>query len=628
MNETEKKSGNAKDIVIIVLVIALIVGLIFSFVSVGNVRKDADAKVNDLKAQLDSAIAQINGKLDEGSSITMEQVKDEIADAIADIQFPEHTDKATVSQLIADAIAKIKFPESVNKDTVEDLIADAIAGIEIEEGISVETIQQLIADAIAAIEFPETLSPEEIEKIVADAVADLEAKLEDKIDDCVTDAEMKAAIAAAIKKLPAGGLTEAQVKKIVNDILAKFEVECPCDHMTKEEIEDIVKDVIESMGGNEEPEVPVEPEIPESTVQVDAESSLDAALENEDVSDIVLENDITLTKPLIIGRDVTIDLNGYRLKTVANVEYPVASTMEILDGCKVAFKNGLILDVATKLDGGFDFIRVRKGAELNLDKVTVSITLSPEVKWNNTKDRWQTNSAEHRIIVIASGAAVNLNKSNVDVVSPKVQNINNYVRYRFAITGVYFARNAASSKFVMNGGSFSIKITDPNAANKLIDYTDVLTFIKSERVTNDVANATNTAEIKGNADITIGGPNSEGKVVTDNNFFWLGTGYLNGDTIGSGLKTITLAAGTNFNMNGFAYTVKSANVLDVESKLQSYGANGSILSIYDVTELKYHFVCTNLGYSCTYEADLTLAEVAEYTKCPHCGTGKLVLEEN
>lgn len=522
MSTENKKKVSLKDVLIIVLVLALIAGLAFSFVSLNNARKDADAKAEALQQQLNKVFEQLDGKLDADENVSWDEIKAEIQKELGNITFPEGLDKAVIEEMIKDAIADIDFPK---------------------------------------------------------------------------------------------GITEKQVKDIVNAILANYD--CGCDCLTKEELEQLIKDILEEK----------EDETTEATIAtVTGRVELESAIIKPSVNTIILEADIVLDKPLVISKDVVIDMNGHKITTVAKVEHPDASTVAISEGCDVTFMDGKIVDVAEKVNGGLDFIRVFKGATLTLDNVTVSIKVTPEIYFNNTMDRWQSNSAEHNIIVIYSDAAVNLTDSDVTVVSPKVTNFSNYVRYRFSIVGVKFAQSSTNAKFVMDGGSFDIQITDPHAKKSTVDYTDNIYFVKADRNIATVPAASNTFEVKGNADITLGGPDEAGKIQTNNTLFWLGYGYYKGNTYYSGIKTITLAAGTNFNINGSSYTVKTASALDVKDICQEYGLGSAVIGIYDIEEIKYHFVCFNLGYGCTYEADLTLAEVAAQNKCPHCA-GKLLLKD-
>jgi len=693
-NTTAKKSFNVKDIAIVVLVIALIISLVCSLVSLGNARADANAKSEELQAQLNNLKDQLGGKLDAEDAVSWDKVKEEIQngledvelpagvtkddvttaiteainaykgqditsdaiqsmidsaiakieiaggldteaveklikdaidkithpegldkatvqkmikDAIAGIQFPETLDQATVEKLINDAIAGIKFPESVDRATVEQIVKDAIAGIQFPESVDRATVEQLIKDAIANIEFPESIDRATVEQLIKEAVDALRAEF----DSCVTKDEMDAAIAEAIKNLPES-LTEEQVKAIVNDILAGFK--CECDHLTKEELEDLIKDIIESMGGT----------VPADTVRVKDEIELTDALADLYVTTIIFDKAITLDEDIVVTKDVTIDLNGQTLKPSKDAGFPNPRILTVDKDTTLTIKNGKIVDNAANINGGEDFIKVGEGATLNLENVDIAINLTAKVFWNNTMDRWQTNSATHRVFVVGTNATLNLNDSNVTVVSPKTQNVSNYVRYRFSIVGVHFAQNGQNAQFVMDGGSFSIQVTDPNATKGTADYTDTLYFVKSERVTDTNANASNTVSLKGDAKVTIGGPDEAGKLQTTNNLFYLGAGYYNGKTYYSGIKTVSVAPGVEFDLNGVLYSMNNAANWDLESICQELGTNFANKRFDNIEEIKYHFVCTNKGYSCTHEADYTLAEVP--SKCPVCGKGTLVIK--
>lgn len=693
-NTTAKKSFNVKDIAIVVLVIALIISLVCSLVSLGNARADANAKSEELQAQLNNLKDQLGGKLDAEDAVSWDKVKEEIQngledvelpagvtkddvttaiteainaykgqditsdaiqsmidsaiakieiaggldteaveklikdaidkithpegldkatvqkmikDAIAGIQFPETLDQATVEKLINDAIAGIKFPESVDRATVEQIVKDAIAGIQFPESVDRATVEQLIKDAIANIEFPESIDRATVEQLIKEAVDALRAEF----DSCVTKDEMDAAITEAIKNLPEI-LTEEQVKDIVNGILESFK--CPCDHMTKEELEELIKDIIESMGGD----------VPSGVMYVGNVHEWNFALSEANIVTVILTEDIVLDEVAVIDRGLVIDLNGKTVKAPTNVEYPNAMIFTVEEGSTLTIKNGTIVDNAARVNGGMDFIRIDDGATLNLDNVSIAITLTPYVYYNNTMDRWQTNSATHRIFVIGTEAVLNMNDSNVTVVSPKTQNVSKYVRYRFSIVGVHFAQNGQNAQFVMDGGSFSIQVTDPNAVKSTYDYTDTLYFVKAERVTDSTANATNTVTLKGDAKVTVGGPDEAGKLQTTNNLFYLGAGYSGGKTYYSGIKTVTVAPGVEFDLNGVLYSMNTTAKWDLESLCQALGSNFANNRFENIEEIKYHFVCSNKGYTCTHEADYTLAELP--TKCPVCGKGKLTIK--
>jgi len=366
---------------------------------------------------------------------------------------------------------------------------------------------------------------------------------------------------------------------------------------------------------------PPAPEPPTTdTARVDNATDLRAALADPDITTIIFDANITLDDNLVISRDVTFDLNGKTIKPSANAGFPNPRIFTVDKDCTVTVKNGKIVDNAKEIDSGDDFIKVSEGATLNLDNVDVAITLTAMVYKNNTMNRWQTNSATHRIFVVGNGATLKLNGSDISVVSPKTQNFNNYVRYKFSIVGVHLTQNGQNTQFVMDGGSFSIQITDPNAVKSTADYTDTIYFVKSERVTNTNANASNTVTLKGNAMVTIGGPDEAGKIQTNNNLFYLGAGYSGGKTYYSGIKTVSVAPGVEVDLDGVLYSMNTVANWDLEYKCQALGSSFANGYFDNVEEVRYHFVCSNCGYS----TDYTLSEVP--AKCPVCGKSSLVAE--
>ena len=249
-------------------------------------------------------------------------------------------------------------------------------------------------------------------------------------------------------------------------------------------------------------------------------------------------------------------------------------------------------------------------------------------------DRWQSNSAEHHIITIGSDASVVFKDTNVVINVPAVVNFSSYTRNPFTVVAVYFARNSQNAEFVLDGGSFEIKVTDPNATSKI----DTIYFVKSDRRTDVAANATNKVEVKGNAVVTIGGLNSAGKLNSNNRLFYLGDGYNKGYTYYSGIKTYILSSEAQFNIDGIAYSLnfEGAKAWDLEAICQEFGLRSVDKAFYATTEIVYGFACTD----CEHEAEFTFAELQEYVqywgtkkvngvvlpKCDHCTYGGLELK--
>ena len=593
---TGKKSVKAVDLVIIVAIVALVIGLVFAFVSLQNASAAANANNQQLLDQLNKLEEQLNGKQDSEDALSWETVLAELESRLDKIQFPEGVTKEEITAAINEAIKNYK-DQDLTADAVVKMIEAAIAKIQIPEGVTKEEIADIINEAINGYK-KDDITAEQIQAMIKDAIAGI--------------------------KHPESGLTAEQVEAIIKDALAKYE----CDCLTKEEIEELIKDILANQGGVVEEE---------TIVEVSDVDGFLSALEKPSVEAIILQENITLTETLVIDRDLVLDLNGHTIKAAKEIAYPNARILAVNDECVVTVKNGSLVDMANNIRGGMDYIRIGKNAVLNLENVDVNISITNYIYFNNTMDRWQSDSANHRIIVIGNGATANLLDSDVSVVSPKTQNFSNYVRVGFSIVGVHFAKDSSNAKLVMDNGSFNIKVTDPNAAITTTDYTDTLYFVKSERDTANVAKATNTVSLKGKPQITIGTVNTAGKLNTTNGLFQFGMGYTNGKMIGSGLKNISLSAGTTFNVNGYAYSVKAGASWDTEAKYQGFGIGNSQLAAYEVTEIKYHVVCSDKAFGCNHEADMTLAEIAAYTKewgtikvdgvylpnCSHCKYGGL-----
>jgi hypothetical protein len=176
----------------------------------------------------------------------------------------------------------------------------------------------------------------------------------------------------------------------------------------------------------------------------------------------------------------------------------------------------------------------------------------------------------------------------------------------------------------MDGGSFTMQVTDPNATMSTTDYTDTLYFVKSEREIGTLANASNIVDLKGDAQIAIGGPNEEGELNTTNNLFYLGAGYYNGKTYYSGIHSFKVGSEVDIDLNGVCYSMNAAYEWGLESLCQAMGTSFANKRFDNAEEIEYHFECSNNGYSCTFEADLTLSEVP--SKCPICGKGTLIIK--
>ena len=367
-----------------------------------------------------------------------------------------------------------------------------------------------------------------------------------------------------------------------------------------------------------------------STVVANSVSELANAINNPTVGTIILGADVKLTEALDVTRDLVIDLNGKKLTPASGLKYPAALILSVAKDCELTIKDGTIVNNATKLNGGMDFIRVSNGAVLNLDNVNVAIIVTPEVTWNNTMNRWQMNSAEHHIITIASNATANLNNCNITVASAKAVNAPDYTR-NMTVVGVFFNKNSTGAKLVMNGGSFSMEVTEP-LANK---NTDALHFIKAERVD---AEATNTVEINGTK-VSVGGPNVAGTINSTNYLFAAQYHWVSPNYVYSGVDTVKLN-GVSFTISGEIYTLKAAKTYVTKTSEKILKA--LIKDDCNVEEIKYHFICTDRAFGCAYEADLTIKEIAKiaetygtkvvdgitHADCPKCKYGVLIIGES
>ena len=283
------------------------------------------------------------------------------------------------------------------------------------------------------------------------------------------------------------------------------------------------------------------------------------------------------------------------------------------------------------MNGNWNYIYVSANAKLNLENTTITISITPEVYRNSTMNRWQSNTAEHRIFIISNGASLKLKNSNIDITSPEVTNFSSYTRQSFTMVGVYFSRNSQNSEFIMDGGSFSIRSTNKVSTTS----TDTLLFVKSDRAKEQYA-ATNKVEIKGNAEVTIGEPHTNGKLNSTNGLFYLGAGYYNGTIYYSGIKTYTLSKDATFSVDGVLYSLNTNadKTWDLEEICQDFGLKKSQKEFYNITEIEYHFVCS----SCQREAYYTLTKVKEFgtktvngvalPKCQYCSLGGLELQKD
>ena len=575
--KTTKKNGltKAQLIIAVAVVVAILAAtLIPTFISVAN--------ANSTIAQLEQKLEQLTQKInDQSKPLTLAEVEAKIAEKLA------------------------QLPDGVTAEEMSAAIADALADVQISgSGLSAEQVQAIVDEAIAGL--AGTLTQAEIEKIVNDALADIEhpeaGPSIEEIEEMITDA-----ITAAFGNAVTEDAMKAAIEKAVNEIFVSLREH----YVTKDELEEIVKDIL------------AEQDAAKEKVEVSNLTDLNTAISNPTVSEITFVENITLDVETVVDRDVVIDLNGYSLKAPKDLEYPASVMMTIGDDTEVTIKNGVFVDPTTNLNGGMDFFRVGENSVLTLENTSVAISVTAEVVFNDTLDRWQTNSATHRIFVLENNASVSLKDTDITVIAPKTVNFSSYARYNFNIIGIHFARNSTNAKFVMDGGSFTMQVTDPNASIGTYDYTDKLYFVKAERETGTLLAATNTLEIKGDAKVVVGGPNEDGELNSTNNLFYLGAGYNNGKTYYSGLKTFAVGADATIELNGVRYGMDADGAWELEKICQELG-NGFANSHFDnAEEIEYHFACSNNGYGCTFEEDFTLAEVP--AKCPECGKGSLVL---
>ena len=627
-----KNKGFTKVELIVVIAVAavLVAALVATFVGL--------AKVNKTQEQTQQNLDQLTQQIENQKTPTIEELEAKIAEAIAGIKFPEGVKLEDVNKAINDAIAAIKLPEGVKIEDVNKAIADAIAGIKIPEGVKIEDVNKAIADAIAGIEIPDAgLTAEQIQQIIDDAIAGIEFPV---VQPGLSAEEVEKIIADAIAgiKFPEAGLTAEQIEKMITDAVEKA-LEGIEPGVTDEDMKNAI---IEALGQLENKYLTEEEiiaiiekllAIQESKTKVDDLKGFENALKDPTIAFITLTEDLVLDKVFNIDRDLTINLNGKKFVPAKGLEYPDALLLNVAKDCEVVVKGGTIVTPKVAIESDMDFFRVASGASLLLEDVTVAVTVIPEVFWNNTKDVWQMNTAEHHIFTVGKDASLTLNNCDITVIAPEFNNYPDYIR-NMSIVGVYFVTNASNSEFVMNGGSFTIVTTASDATTK----TDNLYFVKSERVIEQYAEATNTVVLAGDATVTIGEPNAIGVLNSTNYLYWFGIGYKSGKTYYSGVKTVTMSTEAVLNIDGFSYTLNTEEdmVWDVEGICQAFGTKKAQKASYNIEEIKYHFSCTDAVVGCTYEAELTLTELAElvttvkingvtYHRCPGCGKGGLEL---
>lgn len=225
-----------------------------------DVENSITAAISGVATKQDVADAIANIKFPE--SVTADQAKKIVDDAIAGITFPESVTSEQAKKVVDDAIAGIKFPASLSTEDVTKIvqettgdfatrkdIQDAIAGIQFPEGVTKEEAEKIVNDAIGKIEFPASLTEEQVGKLVADGIGAIQfpdTLTEDDVRTIVSDVNKDVAtkkdIADAISKItfPAG-ITEEQVSKIVNDAVSGIQFP---EGITTEEVNKIVGDAI------------------------------------------------------------------------------------------------------------------------------------------------------------------------------------------------------------------------------------------------------------------------------------------------------------------------------------------------------------------------------------------------
>ncbi len=628
---TSKKGFTKVELVAVIAVaVILAIGLIIAFVTLNNEASNSVALQEQTNQQLADLANKVNNT---NTGITAAEMEAKLTEALAGIDTGVGADE--VAAAIKAAIASYKM-QDLTASTVQTIVNNAIAKMEIPAGVTAADVEKIVQDAIAAIEFPETpaagLTEAQVKAIVDTAVEAFKAE----IPTGVTKAEMDAAIAAALQNVPSTGVTAAEVMAIVNNAIAGIDT-----GLSRYEVEQIIYGVLSNWDcdcdcGTTTPPTPDQPDQPADTVEVETFEELQEALETPGVFTIRFKNNISVPQEVVetvtaAEKDVVIDLNGNTFKPANKAAYPNASIFEVAAGSSVVFENGTIVDTEPKVNGGMTFIRVKAGGSLELNNVDIVINVYPEVYWNDTMDRWQTNSAEHHVITLGTGSSAVLNDCNITVVSTEVPNVPSYTRRDFAVVGVFFAKDSENASFTMNGGSFTMQITEPQATTK----TDTLYFIKAENTDTD---ATNKVEING-AEITVGKPMYNGEL-NSTNYPYIAQTHYDGGYLYSGVESIKINAGTVFSVNGKTYTQNETKTYNTENATKNL--IGFIKDDCTVAEIVYSFVCTDKAFGCTKTVEWTLEQVLEAKEyyrtinvsgydlplinCPSCKYGGFVLQ--
>ena len=262
------------------------------------------------------------------------------------------------NQMIQDAIEKIDQGKVyMSWEDLEEAIAKALA----EKGDDDDLADKIIAIIGGLGKTSTGLTDEQLTKIL-DAIANkkfsdtqvkviLEGIKDDKDDeDDEKPALTEQQIAEILAKLPQVGITEDDLKAAITAVLGEQSgtinaaVQAILDKLptplTEEEIEQIVLAILDSLN-----DTPVEGTL------VTTEDALNAALADNTIDRIIIGNDITLARRVLVDRDITIDLNGKTL-TVNNATYTAGNSYNRAVFAVGNTNQGVTLTIESSQTGG------------------------------------------------------------------------------------------------------------------------------------------------------------------------------------------------------------------------------------------------------------------------------------
>ena len=180
--------------------------------------------INNKLAALEAAINAINL----GDYLKTADLPDAVKALLSDYYTKAQVDEAIAKALEGYAKTSDLPAAGLTEEQVNALIIATLADYAKKTdipaaGLTKEEVEKLISDAIAKIEIPTPLTAEQIQKMIDDAIAKIDAGQ--------------------------GGLTKEQVEELINAALADYakKTDIP-ETITKEQIIEIIKETIETMG--------------------------------------------------------------------------------------------------------------------------------------------------------------------------------------------------------------------------------------------------------------------------------------------------------------------------------------------------------------------------------------------